>query len=267
MVIHSSQEPRAPSDTERQPMVSVRGVSRIHGSDTQRVLALERIDLEVAEGELVCLVGASGCGKSTLLHMIAGLDQPTSGELAVRGGQVAMLFQDAALFPWLSVAENVAFPLKTHHVKRAARKQRVAELLELVRLTPFADHRPHQLSGGMRQRCALARALAQEAKILLMDEPFGALDALIRDRLHDELERIWRSAGLTIVFVTHSPREAVRLADRVLLMSSRPGRFVQEFEVELPRPRRIESAAVSSLAAKITDRLKEVIHASDRDDV
>jgi NitT/TauT family transport system ATP-binding protein len=267
MAIDSSQETQTPSDAASEPMVSIRGVSRVHGTDGQRVLAVERIDLEVAQGELVCLVGASGCGKSTLLHMIAGLDQPTSGELAVRGGQVAMLFQDAALFPWLSVAENVAFPLKTHHVKRAARRKRVAELLELVRLTPFADHRPHQLSGGMRQRCALARALAQEAKLLLMDEPFGALDALIRDRLHDELEHVWRSAGLTIVFVTHSPREAVRLADRVLLMSSRPGRFVQEFAVTLPRPRRIESAAVSALAMKITDRLKEVIHASDRDEV
>jgi NitT/TauT family transport system ATP-binding protein len=266
MVTHGSQESGATSATAQEPMVSVRGVSRVHGTDGKRVLALERIDLEVAQGELVCVVGASGCGKSTLLHMIAGLDQPTSGELAVRGGQVAMLFQDAALFPWLSVAENVAFPLKTHHVKRAARRKRVAELLELVRLTPFADHRPHQLSGGMRQRCALARALAQEAKILLMDEPFGALDALIRDRLHDELERIWRSAGLTIVFVTHSPREAVRLADRVLLMSSRPGRFVDEFVVDLPRPRRIDSRVVSALAATITDRLKEVIHASDGND-
>jgi NitT/TauT family transport system ATP-binding protein len=247
-------------------MVSIRGVSRVHGRDEHRVLALERIDLDVRQGELLCLVGASGCGKSTLLHMIAGLDQPTSGELDVRGGQVAMLFQDAALFPWLSVAENVAFPLKMRHVRRAKRRQRVAELLELVRLTPFASHRPHQLSGGMRQRTALARALAQEARILLMDEPFGALDALIRDRLHDELERIWREADLTIVFVTHSPREAVRLADRVLLMSSRPGRFVDEFEVALPRPRRIDSRAVSSLAASITDRLKEVIHASDGND-
>ena len=266
MVIQGSQAERIPPDAAREPMVSVRGVSRVHGSDTHRVLALERIDLEVAQGELVCLVGASGCGKSTLLHMIAGLDRPTSGELAVRGGQVAMLFQDAALFPWLSVAENVAFPLKMRGIKRAERERRVAELLSMVRLQAFAQHRPHQLSGGMRQRTALARALAQEAKILLMDEPFGALDALIRDRLHDELERIWREAGLTIVFVTHSPREAVRLADRVLLMSSRPGRFVDEFEVDLPRPRRIDSRAVSSIAATITDRLKEVIHASDGND-
>jgi NitT/TauT family transport system ATP-binding protein len=249
-----------------EPIVSVRGVSRVHGRDTQRVLALDGIDLDVHEGEFVCLVGASGCGKSTLLHMIAGLDEPTSGELKVRDSHVAMLFQDAALFPWLTVAENVAFPLKMRRVPRAQRAKRVAELLALVKLTKFADHRPHQLSGGMRQRTALARALAQDAKILLMDEPFAALDALIRDRMHDELERIWSEAKLTVVFVTHNPREAVRLADRVILMSSRPGRVVQEFEVKLPRPRRLDSSAVSSMAMKITDRLKEVIHASDRDD-
>jgi len=264
MVIHSSQEPRAPSDTERQPMVSVRGVSRIHGSDTQRVLALERIDLEVAEGELVCLVGASGCGKSTLLHMIAGLDQPTSGELAVRGGQVAMLFQDAALFPWLSVAENVAFPLKTHHVKRAARKQRVAELLELVRLTPFADHRPHQLSGGMRQRCALARALAQEAKILLMDEPFGALDAQTRCRMQAHLLEIWRKIDITIVFITHDLDEAIFLADRILVLSAHPGEVRELIEVPVPRPR--SAAQLISPAFLATKaRLEELIHQSKSD--
>ncbi len=239
--------------------VSVRALSRTHGRGEQQVLALDGIDLEVGQGEFLCLLGASGCGKSTLLHLIAGLDQPSQGELLVEGGQPAVMFQDAALFPWLTVAENVAFPLEMRGTPPAARRERVAELLELVHLQAFGEHRPHQLSGGMRQRAALARALAQDARVLLMDEPFAALDAMLRDRLHDELERIWQRTGLTVIFVTHNPREAARLADRVVVLSSRPGRVADEFYVEIARPRRIDSPDVSRLAGRLTDRLKEII--------
>jgi len=248
----------------REPAVRVRGLARIHGRGSQRVLALDGIDLDVRQGEFVCLLGASGCGKSTLLHLIAGLDRPTCGELRVGGGQPAVMFQDAALFPWLTVAQNIAFPLELRGLGRRERAQRVQELIELVHLDGFGAHRPHQLSGGMRQRAALARALAQDARVLLMDEPFGALDALLRDRLHDELERVWSRTGLTIVFVTHNPREAARLADRVVLLSSRPGRIAQQIEVEIERPRRIESPEVSQLAASLTARLKEIVRGSAR---
>ncbi|NUP96818.1 MAG: ABC transporter ATP-binding protein [Planctomycetaceae bacterium] len=249
-------------NSERDPAVRLRDLSRAHGKAEQRVLALDRIDLDVHEGEFVCLLGASGCGKSTLLHLVAGLDEPTSGELRVAGGQPAVMFQDSALFPWATVEENVSFPMEMRGLAPKARAERIAELLDLVHLTGFAQHRPHQLSGGMRQRAALARALAQDARVLLMDEPFGALDALLRDRLHDELERVWQRTGLTVLFVTHNPREAARLADRVVLLSSRPGRIAQEFEVDIERPRRIDSPEVSQLARKLTDRLKEVIHAT-----
>jgi NitT/TauT family transport system ATP-binding protein len=251
-----------PMTSERDPAVRLRDLSRAHGKAEQRVLALDRIDLDVHEGEFVCLLGASGCGKSTLLHLVAGLDEPTSGELRVAGGQPAVMFQDSALFPWATVEENVSFPMEMRGLAPKARAERIAELLDLVHLTGFAQHRPHQLSGGMRQRAALARALAQDARVLLMDEPFGALDALLRDRLHDELERVWQRTGLTVLFVTHNPREAARLADRVVLLSSRPGRIAQEFEVDIERPRRIDSPEVSQLARKLTDRLKEVIHAT-----
>ncbi len=251
-----------PMNSERDPAVRLRDLSRAHGKAEQRVLALDRIDLDVHEGEFVCLLGASGCGKSTLLHLVAGLDEPTSGELRVAGGQPAVMFQDSALFPWATVEENVSFPMEMRGLAPKARAERIAELLDLVHLTGFAQHRPHQLSGGMRQRAALARALAQDARVLLMDEPFGALDALLRDRLHDELERVWQRTGLTVLFVTHNPREAARLADRVVLLSSRPGRIAQEFEVDIERPRRIDSPEVSQLARKLTDRLKEVIHAT-----
>jgi NitT/TauT family transport system ATP-binding protein len=235
------------------------GVAKVYGRIGAAVPALDRVSLTVGTGEFVCLVGASGCGKSTLLNLVAGLDRPTAGRVARPAGEATLMFQDAALFPWLTVARNVELPLRLRGIGKGARRDRAAELLRLVRLETFADKRPHELSGGMRQRVALARALAQDRRILLMDEPFGALDAMTRDLLHEELERIWRESDLTVLFVTHNVREAVRLADRVILLSSRPGRIVETYEVTVPRPRRIESPAVSAQAATITDRLREEV--------
>jgi NitT/TauT family transport system ATP-binding protein len=234
-------------------------VSKAFGQGRQAVLALDRIDLDVAVGEFVCVAGASGCGKSTTLNLVAGLDRPTVGDVAVHG-RPALMFQEAALFPWLNVRDNVALPLRLEGVGRTERRRRADDLLERVHLGGQGARRPHELSGGMRQRVALARALAQDADILLMDEPFGALDAMTRDLLHDELERLWlASKGLTIVFVTHNVREAARLADRIVLLTSRPGRVAAEFSVGIERPRRIDSRAVSSLAAVVTDRLREEV--------
>src|SRR6266852_3107552 len=236
--------------------VSIRDVSKVFRTGGAPILALHRVSLDLAPGEFVCLVGASGCGKSTLLNMVAGLDQPTAGRVEAADARTTLLFQEAALFPWLTVAGNVDLALRLRGIPKAARRDRVAELLTLVRLGGFADRRPHELSGGMRQRAALARALAQDADVLLMDEPFGALDAMTRDLLHDELERVWRDRHLAVLFVTHNVREAVRLGDRVLLLSSRPGRVVDEFTIQLPRPRRIESPELATVAAEIIDRLR-----------
>ncbi len=235
--------------------ISLRGVSKAFGHGGSAVVALDNINLDVARGEFVCLVGASGCGKSTSLNLIAGLDRPTVGEIAVHG-RTALMFQEAALFPWLTVRDNVALPLRLGGMGRKERHRRADEILERVHLGGQGGRRPHELSGGMRQRAALARALAQEADILLMDEPFGALDAMTRDLLHDELEQVWASTGLTIVFVTHNVREAARLSDRIILLTSLPGRVADEFPVTIARPRRIDSPEVMGLAADVTDRLR-----------
>ncbi|GIE83795.1 ABC transporter ATP-binding protein [Actinoplanes regularis] len=237
-------------------VVRIENVSKTYGSGGNALLALDRVSLDVQQGEFVCLLGASGCGKSTLLSLVAGLDGISSGTLDTGGRKVALMFQEAALFPWLSVIGNVELPLRLQGVGKAERRKRALELLEVVRLSGFADKRPHELSGGMRQRVALARALAQNADVLLMDEPFGALDAMTRDILHDELERIWREQNLTVLFVTHNVREAVRLGDRVILLSSRPGRVIEDFPIKHPRPRRIDSPEVSGQAGEITDRLR-----------
>jgi NitT/TauT family transport system ATP-binding protein len=241
--------------------VSVREVSKAYGQGSSAVLALDRLGLDVQGGEFVCLVGASGCGKSTLLNLVAGLDAPTAGTVKV-DGRTGLMFQESALFPWLTVAGNVELALRLRpgqKLGRKARRQGAEALLKSVHLDGVADRRPHELSGGMRQRVALARAFAQDAEILLMDEPFGALDAMTRDLLHDELERLWVDRSFTVVFVTHNVREAARLADRIVLLSSRPGRVVDEFKVDIDRPRRIDSPEVSSLARTITDRLREEV--------
>ena len=246
------------------PAIAIRGVGKAFRTGRSALVALERIDLDVAPGEFVCVVGASGCGKSTLLNLVAGLDAPTAGTVEVQG-RTALMFQEAALFPWLSVAGNVDLALKLNKVPKAERKDRVAALLELVRLEGFAGRQPHELSGGMRQRVALARSLAQDADVLLMDEPFGALDAMTRDILHDELENLCRTRELSVLFVTHNVREAARLGDRIVMLSSRPGRVAATVDMTSPRPRRIDSAAVNEVAASVTDRLREEVrrHADD----
>jgi NitT/TauT family transport system ATP-binding protein len=239
------------------PAIRVQSVAKDYGAGAQRTAVLADMSLTVEPGEFVCLVGASGCGKSTLLQLIAGLDRASAGVVEVNGPPPALLFQDGALFPWLTVAENVEFPLRMQHAGKQARRRRVAELLELVHLRGADKKRPHQLSGGMQQRVAIARSYSLDPQVLLMDEPFGALDALTRDLLHEEVERIWRECNLTVVFVTHDVHEAVRLGDRVLLLAGKPGYIAAEYAVDLARPRSAESVEVHGLAAAITRRLRE----------
>ncbi|MEU5797623.1 ABC transporter ATP-binding protein [Streptomyces lavendulae] len=218
-------------------------------------LVLDDISLDVAPGEFVTLLGASGCGKSTLLNLVAGLDEPTTGAIRT-DGRPALMFQEHALFPWLTAGKNIELALKLRGVPRPERRGKAEELLGLVRLQGAYGKRVHELSGGMRQRVALARALAQESRLLLMDEPFAALDAITRDVLHDELTRIWSETGVSVLFVTHNVREAVRLAQRVVLLSSRPGRVARAWEVGIPQPRRIEDAPVAELSLEITEVLR-----------
>jgi NitT/TauT family transport system ATP-binding protein len=235
----------------------------------ERLLALDHINLQVKAGEFLCIVGPSGCGKSTLLHLIAGLHQQTSGEVLIDGKKVQgpgtdriLIFQELGLFPWLTVGENVEFGMKMKGIGKAEREEKTRYYLRLVHLSQFKDSYTHQLSGGMRQRVALARALATEPDVLLMDEPFAALDAQTRDLLHDELERIWAETGRTIIFVTHNVREAIRLGDRVALLTFRPGRVKSEFPVDLPRPRVLEDTHVAHAAREILNELREEINRS-----
>jgi len=246
-------------EAQSRPVVSVAGVTKVFGTGGQQVVALEGVTLDIERGDFVCLLGASGCGKSTLLNLVAGLDKPTTGTVDVYAERTGLMFQEAALFPWLTVRGNVEIALKLAGVARSERKPRAEDLLEMVHLGDFAKRRPHELSGGMRQRVALARALAQDADVLLMDEPFGALDAMTRDILHDELEDLWARTEKTVLFVTHNVREAVRLGDRVVLLTSRPGRVAEEFPIAIPRPRRIDSPEVANQAAAITTRLREEV--------
>jgi len=233
---------------------------------SERLLALDHINLQVRAGEFVCIVGPSGCGKSTLLHLIAGLHEPTSGQIFVDGKPIhgpgtdrILIFQEHGLFPWLTVAENVEFGMKMKGIAKAERRERTSHYLRLVHLGKFEKSYIHQLSGGMRQRVAIARALASEPDVLLMDEPFASLDAQTRDLLHDELERIWSETGRTIIFVTHNVREAVRLGDRVVLLTFRPGRVKTEFPVQLPRPRSLEDPTVALAARAVLDELRDEI--------
>lgn len=234
------------------PAIRLRGVGKRFGAGP---VVLDDISLEVAPGGFVCLIGASGCGKSTLLNLVAGLDRPTAGTVETPAAGAALMFQESALMPWLTASRNIELALRLRGVARAHRRSRARELLDVVGLGDAADKRPHELSGGMRQRVALARALAQERPVLLMDEPFAALDAITRDLLHEELERVWRATGRTIVFVTHNVAEAVRLGERIVLLSSRPGRVVGEWATAGRR----SDAQAAALSTEITDRLRTEI--------
>ncbi|MBB4895681.1 NitT/TauT family transport system ATP-binding protein [Streptomyces olivoverticillatus] len=250
------------------PAAAVR-IDHVHKSfgrpgDRRSVPVLDDITLDVRPGEFVCLLGASGCGKSTLLNLVAGLDRPTAGTIEVPGGRPALMFQEHALFPWLTAGRNVELALRLRGLPREARRAEAERLLDLVRLGGAHRKRVHELSGGMRQRVALARALAQNSRVLLMDEPFAALDAITRDVLHHELTRIWSETSLSVLFVTHNVREAVRLGQRVVLLSSRPGRVAREWTVGLPQPRRIEDAAVADLSVEITEELRGEIRRHGR---
>ena len=245
------------------PELKLQGVSKVFFSQAGRIPALSDANLTITDGEFVCVVGPSGCGKSTLLNLIAGLEFPDRGEIFLDGriitgpgpGRVLM-FQEPALFPWLTVLENVSFGLKMQGLSKAERIARARELLSMVHLSDFERVWVHQLSGGMRQRVALVRALALDPDILLMDEPFAALDAQTRDMLHEELELLWQKTGKTIIFITHNVREAVRLGTRVLLMSAKSGRFVREYPIALPRNRHLEDVELVKIASVIRDDLK-----------
>jgi NitT/TauT family transport system ATP-binding protein len=244
--------------------LTIEDVSKSFRGASGSVLALDRVSLNVAEAEFVCLVGASGCGKSTLLNIIAGLEKPDSGTVLADGKPVTgpgrerlVMFQESALFPWLDVFGNVLFGLKLKpNLTRKDRRDVASYYLELVGLSRFERANIHELSGGMKQRVSLARALAPNPRVLLMDEPFAALDALTREQLYGDIQRIWKARRKTIVFVTHNVREAACLGDRVLVFSPHPGRIREEFVVDLPRPRDINSVDLAAHATRITKALK-----------
>ena len=262
-------QPRSRSRSRAAKLV-VDGITKWYRTGAANVHALDDISLEIGNGEFVCLVGASGCGKSTLLDIMAGLTKADAGRVLADGEPVVgpgrqrlVMFQEPALFPWLTAFGNVMFGLKLRDdLSNRERREIAWEHLALVGLDEFAYANIHELSGGMKQRVALARALAPDPQVLLMDEPFAALDAMTRDQLYGDIQRIWSESGKTIVFVTHDVREAVCLGDRVLLMSPRPGHIGREFKISLPRPRDINSPALAELAAQTAAALKEAGAAS-----
>ena len=253
------------------PLVAIRGVSQRFGGDGASVAALEGIDLDIPDGQFVSVVGPSGCGKSTLLSLIAGLRTPSSGTVFCDGEpitapmprKVGVIFQEANLLPWLSAIDNVAFPLKLRRVAKAERLQAAGRMLELTGLAGFETRLPHQLSGGMKQRVAIARGLVQNPAVLLMDEPFASLDEQTRMVLGDELLRIWSETRKTVLFVTHSLNEAVYLADRVVVLSARPGRVVDDVAVDLPRPRSFAMTS-SERFGVLKDRIWQHIKHAER---
>ncbi|HEU5367295.1 MAG TPA: ABC transporter ATP-binding protein [Ktedonobacterales bacterium] len=254
--------------------LKIEGVSKTYSGRAGAVEALRPVDIEVAPGEFVCLLGPSGCGKSTLLSIIAGLELPTTGAVWSNGQKVrgpgterVLLFQEAALFPWLDVQRNVEVGLRQIGMPRKERDALARHFLELVHLQGFERSYVHQLSGGMRQRVAIARGLATNPAVLLKDEPFGALDALTRNRLHAELESIWAATRKTVLFVTHNVREAVALGNRVLVFSPRPGRIVREFRIDLPRPRSLEDHALVDQAREVLAVLQGVLNPESQENI
>lgn len=263
MSVRTIEVPEAAGSGSASPKLAARGVNKsFRGARGRSTTALTGIDLDVAPGEFVCLIGPSGCGKSTLLNLFAGLDRPDSGRVLMDGRPLsgpgpdrAVLFQEPALFPWMSVGDNVEFALKLIGVPAGERRELAMSWLGKVHLGRFAGAQPHELSGGMRQRAALARALACRPQVLLADEPFAALDAQTREILQDELQRVWTETRNTFVFVTHNVREAVFLADRVVLMSAPPGTLVAEHRITAPRPRQFEDVLLSKVVVDIHDHL------------
>ncbi len=248
-------------------LIRIKGVRKRFRGRRGPVLALDGIDLDIEEGEFLCLVGPSGCGKSTLCNMIAGFDRPTEGFLSMGDANITkpsmertMMFQEHALFPWMSAQGNIEFGLKSLKMLPKERVERARQYLQMVHLEQFAHAQPHELSGGMRQRVALARALAVEPKVLLMDEPFAALDAQTRDHLHIELQELWRATRKTIVFVTHNVREAVVLATRIVVFTAPPGRIKAQFDLEeLEYPRSASQTMVAEMIAKVSAALRDEV--------
>jgi NitT/TauT family transport system ATP-binding protein len=251
--------------TQNRPgKLEISGVHKSFETESQTVSALTPVTMEINEGEFVVFVGPSGCGKTTLLNIIAGFIAPTSGTILLDGKEVRgpgpdrlMMFQEPALFPWLSVIDNVCFGLKRNWLHHGARKERARELLKTIHLEKFENASIHELSGGMKQRVALARALAPNPAVLLIDEPFNALDAVVKLELYSELQRIHQESGKTIIFVTHSMQEAACLGDRVLVLSGSPGKITHELKIDLPRPRDFNDPKVIQLAAELMGRLQE----------
>ncbi len=249
------------------PFVECHGVGKIYAAKAGSVEALRGIDLVCGAGEFICLLGLSGCGKSTLLQLIGGLEQATSGTIVVNGKPLAgpspetsIVFQDHGLFPWMTVERNVAFNMKARGMPAPQRREIAAEFLATMGLTAFRDRYPHELSGGMRQRAGIARALTTRPRGLLMDEPFGALDAQTRGTLQEELLRIWRQERTTVVFVTHSIDEAVFLADRIAVFSARPGRITAVVHIDLPRPRDPKSPRFAELSRMLRGQIAPGLH-------
>jgi len=250
-------------------MISVRRLSLTYGHGPNAVEALRRIDFSVAEGEFVSVVGPSGCGKSTLLKILAGLLPQTEGAASLRGTpirgprrDIGVVFQSPVLFPWRSVLGNVMLPADVQGLDRIEMRRRALDLISLVGLTGFEGRYPRELSGGMQQRVGIVRALIHDPALLLMDEPFGALDAMTREAMNVELQRIWMERRKTVLFITHSTAEAVYLADRVIVMTSRPGRIGDEFEVELPRPRALDVMNTEAFGTYVR-RIRSALNAAD----
>ena len=264
---------------QTRPILQLKNIRKVHyghNRNGRELLVLNDITLNIEDGEFVTIIGPSGCGKSTLLNIIAGLDTHEGGNIVVNGNghkntyhdsTALMIFQEDALFPWLTVTENVEFGLKQRGVPVEERKKIVAEYLKMVQLTHFANSYIHQLSGGMKQRVAIARGLALDPKILLMDESFGALDARTREILHGVIQEIHAKTKKTILFVTHDVKEAVCLGDRVIVFSYRPARIKQQYIVDLPRPRRVEDPDLQIITRSILAELKEEVKLATRDNL
>ncbi|KAA0572982.1 ABC transporter ATP-binding protein [Azospirillum sp. B21] len=254
--------------------IQVRGVEKTFSVGPQKIVALQNIDLDIRKGEFVCLLGPSGCGKSTLLNAVAGFQPPTKGTVTVDGRTITepgpdrgMVFQEYALFPWMTVAQNVAFGLEIKGMSKAEIAERVEWLLQKLHLQDFRNRFPKDLSGGMRQRVAIARVLALDSPILLMDEPFGALDALTRRTLQDELLRIWEEVGKTILFVTHSIEESIYLADRIIVMTYRPGTIKRDVIVDMPRPRDGSAPEFNRLKRELSQMVMEEQQRFSQDEI